>query len=118
MGRLAIVAAKLAVIAGAGYALIGVSHLNRQDVPDWGARRAEAETKPQSRGRSASPGAEQRRAMDAACSSRTWPCTTAPVHTVMRESVADVVQTAVASDMAEHLVADSSPTGTVPGRVA
>ena len=115
MGRLAIVAAKLAVIAGAGYALIGVSHLNRQDVPDWGARRAEAETKPQSRGRSASPGAEQRRAMDAACSSRTWPCTTAPVHTVMRENVADVVQTAVASDMAEHLVADSSPTGTVSG---
>jgi hypothetical protein len=73
MGRLAIVAAKLAVIAGAGYALIGVSHLNRQDVPDWGARRAKAETKPQPRGRSASPGAEQRRAMDAACSSRTWP---------------------------------------------
>ena len=119
MGRLAIVAAKLVVIAGAGYALIGVSHLNQQDVPDGGAKRAEAETKPQSRGRSASPGVEQRRAMDAACSSRTWPCATAPVHTVMRENVADVVRTTAASDMAEHLVSDSSPTGTVSrsGRV-
>ena len=113
MGRLAIVAAKLVVIAGAGYALIGVSHLNQQDVPDGGAKRAEAETKPQSRGRSASPGVEQRRAMDAACSSRIWPCATAPVHTVMRENVADVVQTTAASDMAEHLVSDSSPTGSV-----
>lgn len=111
MGRLAIVAAKLVVIAGAGYALIGVSHLNQQDVPDGGAKRAEAETKPQSRGRSASP--EQRRTMDAACSSRTWPCAAVPVHTVMRENVADVVQTTASSDMAEHLVSDSSPTGSV-----
>jgi hypothetical protein len=119
-----IVAAKLAVIAAIGSAVVGISHLNQRSVSHWNVGEVESTTKPVVQRRSSSLGVRQRRALDdAACASQSWRTTSPDCVAVAPPMIArdttpggNVVQSQLSAG--QSYVADSgalepSQTGTV-----